>query len=302
LPAFLKNKFLFIILVISTLFISPVWALLAGIVFGILKILYSPVLLSKYRKYTLELAIILLGFGLNYNQVLNVGSKGLIQTAMGIIALLLIGTLAGKIFKLDKKITTLINVGTCICGGSAIAAVSGVIDSNDDEIAVSTGVVFILNAVALFVFPLIWMKFNITPEIYGIWCALSIHDTSSVVGAASVNETSLAYATILKLTRTLWIIPITVMYKFFYKSTGKSKFPYFIALFVAASLITTFFPWEYFVNIAKFGKMMMSPALFMVGYAININVIKKAGGKSIAFGVTLWIISIFLGMLIAYNI
>ncbi len=299
---FLKNKYLFYIIVISTLFIPPVWALLVGILSGVSKFLYNPPALSKYRKYVLEAAIILIGFGLSFNQVISVGSKGILQTAAGIISILIFGLLIGKIFSLDKKISTLINVGTCICGGSAIGAISGVIDANDDEIAVSTGVVFILNAVALFIFPILFIKMNLSAEIYGVWCALSIHDTSSVVGAASVNETSLKIATILKLTRTLWIIPLSILYKFIYKSKGKSKFPYFIALFVIASLMATFLPFGYYTQAAKFGKMLMSPALFMVGYAINMNTIKKVGTKSIAFGVILWIISIFLGLFIAYNI
>ncbi|MDD5360548.1 MAG: putative sulfate exporter family transporter [Ignavibacteria bacterium] len=298
----IKSEFIFYFLVLITLFISPVWALLLGIVLGISNFLYNPKQLSKYRKYTLESAIILLGFGLNFGQVISVGSRGILQTAIGIIILLGVGTLLGKFFKLDKKLHSLINVGTCICGGSAIAAVSGVIDANDDEIAVSTGVVFILNAVALFLFPLLFQYFNMSAEVYGIWCALSIHDTSSVVGAASVNETSLAIATILKLTRTLWIIPLTIFYKISNKSSQKSKFPYFIALFLAASLIATFIPFEFYSNISKFGKMLMSPALFMVGYAINIDTIKKVGGRSIGYGVVLWVVSIFLGLLIALNI
>lgn len=276
--------------------------MLAGIALGLTKYFYSPPLLGKYRKYTLESAIVLIGFALNFHQIITVGSKGILQTAAGIIVLLIAGMLLSKLFRLEKKIASLINVGTCICGGSAIAAVSGVIDANDDEIAVSTGVVFILNAVALFVFPLIWMKMQLTPEVYGTWCALSIHDTSSVVGAASVNDISLQYATILKLTRTLWIIPLTIMYKFLYKTKSNSKFPYFIGLFLIASLLSTFLNFDFYKYIAQLGKQLMSPALFMVGYAVNISTIKKTGGKSIAFGIMLWIISIILGLLIALNI
>ena len=298
----LKNKILFFAFTAASLLISPVWALLAGIILGIPRLFYSPPALSKYRKYILESAFILLGFGLNFGQVVSVGSRGLYQTAAGIIILLAVGTLFGKLFRLDKKLYSLINVGTCICGGSAIAAVSGVIDADDDGIAVSTGVVFILNAVALFVFPFLFSFYNLPPEIYGIWCALSIHDTSSVVGAASVNETSLAVATILKLTRTLWIIPLVIFYKIINKSSGKSKFPYFIALFIAASLIATFLPSGFYSYIAKAGKMLMSPALFMVGYAINLSTIKKVGFRSIAYGISLWIISILLGFFIAWNI
>ncbi len=300
--AVLKNQFLFYVFTAATLFISPVWALLAGIIFGMTKLFFLPGKLGSYRKYTLEAAIILLGFGLNFGQVMTVGSRGILQTAAGILVLMTAGMLIGKALGLDKKLSSLINVGTSICGGSAIAAVSGVIDANDDEIAVSTGVVFILNAAALFLFPLLFQLIQISPDVYGIWCALSIHDTSSVVGAASVNEVSLATATILKLTRTLWIIPLTVFYKVVNKSQSKSKFPYFIALFLVASLIATFIPFPFYTDIAKLGKILMSPALFMVGYAININTIKKVGFKSIAHGIVLWIISIFLGLFIAFNV
>ncbi len=285
-----------------TLLLSPVWALLLGLALGINKLLYSPPALSQYRKFTLEAAIVLLGFGLNFAQVVSVGSKGLYQTAAGIIILLAVGTILGIFFKLNKKLTVLINAGTCICGGSAIAAVSGAIDAKDDEIAVSTGVVFLLNAVALFVFPVLFAQFNISPEIYGIWCALSIHDTSSVVGAAAVNETSLAVATILKLTRTLWIIPLVIFYKIIYKSNGSSKFPYFIGMFIAASLIATFIPANFYSYLSSAGKILMSPALFMVGYAVNLPVLKKVGVKSIMYGIILWLISIVLGYFIAVSI
>lgn len=299
---FFKKQFLLSLIAVAVLFISPVWALLLGVILGITKIFDTPKKLGTYRKYTLESAIVLLGFGLNFGQVVTVGSRGIVQTAAGIIALMTAGMILGKLLGLDKKLVSLINIGTSICGGSAIAAVSGVIDANDDEIAVSTGVVFILNAVALFLFPLLFEIYRLSPEVYGIWCALSIHDTSSVVGAASVNETSLAAATILKLTRTLWIIPLTVFYKMFYKSSAKSKFPYFIALFLVASLAATFVPLPYYTDAAKFGKMLMSPALFMVGFAINTATIKKVGFKSIAHGIILWSISIFLGLFIALNI
>ncbi|MCE1165245.1 MAG: putative sulfate exporter family transporter [Bacteroidetes bacterium] len=299
---FFKTPFLFYLFAIAALFISPVWALLLGVIFGMTKFFFHPPKLGTYRKFTLESAIVLLGFGLNFGQIITVGSRGLLQTAAGILVLMTAGMLIGKIFGLDKKLSSLINVGTSICGGSAIAAVSGVIDANDDEIAVSTGVVFILNAVALFLFPLLFQFIHMPPDVYGIWCALSIHDTSSVVGAASINETSLATATILKLTRTLWIIPLTIFYKIVNKSESKSKFPYFIALFLIASLIATFLPFAFYSDIAKLGKMLMSPALFMVGYAINVSTIKKVGFKSIGHGIALWIISIFLGLFIAFNI
>ncbi|MFA7359577.1 MAG: putative sulfate exporter family transporter [Candidatus Kapaibacterium sp.] len=299
---FLKSPYVFFAAVVFTLFLNPVWALLFGIALGMYKLLYNPPKLNTYRKYTLEAAVVLLGFGLSFNQVISVGSKGVYQTAAGIITLLVIGTILGYVFKLNKKLSVLINVGTCICGGSAIAAVSGAIDAKDDDIAISTGVVFLLNAVALFVFPVLFINYHISPEIYGIWCALSIHDTSSVVGAASVNETSLAVATILKLTRTLWIIPLTIFYKILYKSNGSSKFPYFIALFVFATLITTFLPMDFYSSIASYGKMLMSPALFMVGYAINLDTLKRVGMNSIGYGVILWGVSIVLGYLIAVSI
>lgn len=299
---FLKSPYVFFAAVVFTLFLNPVWALLFGIALGMYKLLYNPPKLSTYRKYTLEAAVVLLGFGLSFQQVISVGSKGIYQTAAGIIILLIIGTVLGYVFKLNKKLSVLINVGTCICGGSAIAAVSGAIDAKDDDIAISTGVVFLLNAAALFMFPVLFINFQIPPEIYGVWCALSIHDTSSVVGAASVNETSLAIATILKLTRTLWIIPLTIFYKILYKSNGSSKFPYFIALFVLSTLITTFLPLDIYKHLASYGKMLMSPALFMVGYAINLDTIKSAGKASILYGVLLWGVSIILGYLIAVSV
>ena len=276
-------------------------ALLTGIILASFYLISTPKNLVKIRKFTLNSAVVLFGFGLNINKVIAVGSKGILQTAVSLVFVIIIGLILAKLFKMEKKLSQLIIFGTAICGGSAIAATSPVIEASDEDIALSTGIVFILNTVALFLFAFLISYFKLNAEQTGIWTALSIHDTSSVVSAAAFHSTeALKIATIMKLTRTLWIIPIVIILSFFNKSDSKNiKFPIFILFFILASVIASFVNLPSFYSLlTQAGKMLLALALYLIGTSLNIKTIKKMTGKNMAFGVTLWIFSIISGYLI----
>lgn len=276
-------------------------SLLMGIILASFSLILVPKNLGKIRKSTLNSAVVFFGFGLSISKVVAVGSKGIFQTAISLILVISIGLILAKIFKMGKKLSQLIVFGTAICGGSAIAATSPVIEASDEDIALSTGIVFILNTVALFLFAFFINYFKLNAEQTGIWTALSIHDTSSVVSAAAFHSTeALKIATIMKLTRTLWIIPIVIVLSFLNKSENKKiKFPIFILFFILASIVATIinFPAIYSL-LTQIGKMMLSLALYMIGTSLNIQTIKKMTGKNLLYGVTLWIFSIISGYMI----
>ena len=261
-------------------------SLLMGIILASFSLILVPKNLGKIRKLTLNSAVVFFGFGLSISKVVAVGSKGIFQTA---------------IFKMEKKLSQLIVFGTAICGGSAIAATSPVIEASDEDIALSTGIVFILNTVALFLFAFFINYFKLNAEQTGIWTALSIHDTSSVISAAAFHSTeALKIATIMKLTRTLWIIPIVIVLSFLNKSENKKiKFPIFILFFILASIVATIINLPAIYSLlTQVGKMMLSLALYMIGTSLNIQAIKKMTGKNLLYGITLWIFSIISGYMI----
>jgi uncharacterized integral membrane protein (TIGR00698 family) len=263
----------------------------------------TPSNLGKMRKLALNTAVVLFGFGLNIRQVITVGGQGFWQTAVSLAVIISLGFFLLRFFRLDPATMKLITFGTSICGGSAIAAVSSVMKARDEEIGVSMGVVFLLNTVALFAFPLLAGIFSLTPEQYGIWCALSIHDTSSVVGAAAVlGDASLSTATIMKLTRTLWITPIVFVLSLQQGEKGKLSVPLFIILFLLASVTASVLPFPaFFKSLASAGKVFMAVALYMVGFGLHSSVVKKAGVRGMLFGASLWSVSIIVGFVLAFS-
>lgn len=248
---------------------------------------------SSLVKRLLQLSIIGLGFGMNINNALEVGKEGLLLTIFTLVFVFLLGWGLSKVFGLDKKIAYLISSGTAICGGSAIAAVAPLIKANEKEISIAIGTVFVLNAVALFVFPVIGHLLELTQHDFGIWSAIAIHDTSSVVGAASqYGEEALEIATTVKLSRALWIIPLSIMTAIIFRQTEKGiKFPYFILLFISAMLISSWLPLfaELFSWISYIAKRLLVLTLFLVGTQLTLDTIKTAGVKSMLFGSILWI-------------
>lgn len=259
--------------------------------------------INKTRKLTkpmLAWAIVGLGAGVNLMMVLKAGYDGLLFTFLSLSATLFIGFWVGKLFKTSREMSALINVGTAICGGSAIAAVSSVIKAKDEDISVSLGVVFILNAVALFIFPQIGHFFGLTQEQFGLWGALAIHDTSSVVGATmQYGDRALEIGTTVKLVRALWIIPISLMFaKFFIIEKSPSdkpaprQYPWFIGGFIIMSALVTFIEVLQPVGhqIEWIAKRALVATLFLIGSGLTLSTLKKVGLKTLLHGVVLWVI------------
>lgn len=249
---------------------------------------------GKATQFLLKASVVGLGFGMNAHNALKAGKEGIIFTIISIIGTFIFGYLLGKILKIDKKTSYLISSGTAICGGSAIAAVSPVIRAEEKQISVSLGVVFILNSVALLLFPFIGHKLLLSQEEFGLWSAIAIHDTSSVVGAAgSYGEKALEIATTVKLSRALWIIPIAFLSAFLFKNKeAKIKIPYFIGLFILAMLANSYIPAvktisPYVVTIARAG---LTLTLFLIGCGLSKKVLKSVGFRPFVQGILLWLL------------
>jgi len=289
-----KVIFLLVGALCLTPWIGPPLALGLGIIIALaMGSVFDRDRINKLTSWLLKGAVVGLGFGMNINTALEVGEKGLFYTIISIGATLILGYFLGKQLKVDKKITALISSGTAICGGSAIAAMSPVIKANDRQISIALGTVFILNSVALFVFPFIGDALNLTQMQFGYWAAIAIHDTSSVVGAASAYGTeALQIATSVKLGRALWILPLSLIGSLVYKSGSSSiSIPYFILLFVAAMLLNTFVPAVSNLStwIVPISKELLTVTLFLIGTGLSLKVIKNVGARPLVKGVLLWI-------------
>jgi uncharacterized integral membrane protein (TIGR00698 family) len=230
---------------------------------------------------------------MNVGSALKAGKQGILFTIISITCTLVLGFLMGKIFKTEKKTSYLISAGTAICGGSAIAAIAPVIKAEEKQISVALGTVFILNSIALFLFPIVGHALNLSQTQFGLWCAIAIHDTSSVVGAAGKYGTeALEVATTVKLARALWIIPVAFLSAFIFKhKNSQLKVPYFIGLFVGAMIINTYVPGiqvfsRYMVYIAKSG---LTLTLFLIGCGLSRAVLQSVGVKPMIQGVILWV-------------
>lgn len=270
--------------------ISPPIALLFGILF--VNIFGKALETDTFVKKLLQYSIIGLGFGINLNTAIEAGSQGFLFTVSTIALVMIFGLFLAKILKIDKTIAQLISAGTAICGGSAIAAVAPILKANSKQTSVALGIVFVLNAVALFIFPEIGHFFNLTQNQFGIWSAIAIHDTSSVVGAASkYGNESLQIATTVKLARALWIIPLAFLISIFTKSEGKIKIPYFIGFFVLAILAGTYLPFLQNFNfiISEISRDTLKVALFLIGAGLSLQNLKNIGIKPLLLGIILWI-------------
>ncbi len=291
----LNNKFIWPILaiIISLIFKSPAISLLFGMVIALIWNNPLQSYTGRLSKSWLQLAVILIGFGLQLDIVLKVGASSVGFTFMTIALTLLLGLLIGKLFKIESELSTLISGGTAICGGSAIAAISPAINANSANTAVSLAVVFLLNAVALLVFPVIGHFFGLDQISFGIWSAVAIHDTSSVIGAASIyGATALAIGTTVKLTRALWILPVSLTLSKIKGSKNKTKIPWFLLFFLFAALTRSILPslnssWDL---LAQGGKILMTMSLFMVGAGLTRATIKNVGLRPLLMALILWII------------
>jgi len=241
--------------------------------------------------WSLKSAVVGLGFGINATQALNSSKEGFILTIIGIASTLILGWLIGKLLKLNPKSSYLLSSGTAICGGSAIAAISPIIKAEERDISMALGTVFLLNSIALLIFPSIGHWLSLSQAQFGTWAAIAIHDTSSVVGAASAyGAEALEIATTVKLARALWIIPLSLLTALFFGKGGKIKWPYFIFLFIAAMLLNSFIglPENLSSGISYAAKRVLTATLFLVGAGLSIEKIKAAGWQALLLGIILW--------------
>ena len=291
------KKALFLSLAVASIFISPALSLLLGVIFALTLGSEFDKYTSKASSYLLKIAVVGLGFGMNIIDSLQSSSEGIIFTIFSVVLVMCSGVLLSKYFGVGRKLGYLISSGTAICGGSAIAAIAPVIKSDSKETSMSLAVVFTLNAVAMLIFPTIGEILELTQQQFGMWAAIAIHDTSAVVGAAKMyGEEALQIATTVKLSRALWIIPLSIVSTFVFKAKdgekGKISIPWFILLFVVAMTINTYFPINDVVsNILKSAShKILSLTLFFIGSTLSLTTIRSAGIKPILLGVTLWIL------------
>lgn len=286
--------FLFALVLCLTPFITPPIALLMGLF--IAQFVGHPYLHLNHKAthILLQVSVVGLGFGMNVTSALKAGKEGVLFTIVSIIGTLVIGFFMGKYFKIEKKTSFLISAGTAICGGSAIAAISPIIKAEEKQISVALGTIFILNSIALFLFPVIGHLLHLSQNQFGLWSAIAIHDTSSVVGAANkYGPQALVIATTVKLARALWIIPVAFLSTLVFKNkNSKVKIPYFIGLFILAMIANTYLPVvqsvsSYLVAIAKAG---LTLTLFLIGCGLSKKVLMSVGVKPLLQGVILWII------------
>ncbi len=295
------QKILFYLLIFACLtpFVSPPIALAVGLFAALTFGNPFPKQTKKATKILLQISVVLLGFGMNLTDVVKAGKQGILFTIATIFGTLAIGFLIGRLLQVKDKTSNLISSGTAICGGSAIAAVAPVIDADSEEISVSLGTIFILNSVALFLFPIVGHALNLSQNQFGIWAAIAIHDTSSVVGAAqSYGAEALAIATTVKLTRALWIVPVALLFSFLYRSRNEKKtkiaIPYFIFAFLLATIIRTYLPptvppsiYDSLVMLAKKG---LTITIFLIGASLSRETLRTVGIRPLVQGILLWIL------------
>lgn len=308
------SKIVYVALIALILFPLPVLglpnvsapiALLAGLIFAFTFANPFPKFNKKTSKYLLQVAVVCLGFNMNLQESLKSGGEGMMFTVVSVIGVMVLGVLIGYWLHLNRKTAYLISSGTAICGGSAIAAVGPVLKADSDEMAVSLGVIFILNSIALFIFPPIGHMLDMSQTQFGTWAAIAIHDTSSVVGAGEVyGEVALQTATLIKLTRALWIIPLAFATMFVFRDkSGKISIPWFIFIFVLAMVINTYvaLPEAFVSTMVWIARRGMVVTLFMIGASLSLKMIKSVGAKPLLLAIALWIIISISSLIVVEN-
>jgi uncharacterized integral membrane protein (TIGR00698 family) len=288
-----KNLFFAGVILAASGFVSPPIALLGGLIYGLTLVHPFHIESKNLSKFLLQASVVALGFGMNLHEVLHAGQSGFVYTALSITGAMLLGLGLGYLIHVQKKPSFLISAGTAICGGSAIAAVGPIAEANEEEMAVSLGTVFILNSVALFLFPVIGLALHMSQTQFGLWSALAIHDTSSVVGAtAKYGAAALAVGTTIKLARALWIVPLSAVTAIFLKSKARIQWPWFILFFCFAALLNTLLP-SYsgaFGALNHLGKIGLTVTLFLIGTGLNKKTLAKVGVRPLLQGLILWVI------------
>lgn len=276
--------------------ITPPVALFTGLLFALLCGKAYPAFNKKCSKMLLQYSVVGLGFGMNLHESLASGKEGMMFTIISVFGTLAIGWLIGrKLLGVDRETSYLISSGTAICGGSAIAAVGPIVKAKDSQMSVALGTIFILNALALFIFPVIGRALGLDDVQFGTWAAIAIHDTSSVVGAgAAYSETALEIATTIKLTRALWIIPLALLTAVIFKSEGKKiTIPWFILFFILAMIANTYLG-SYAPGVGEtingIARKMLTVTMFFIGASLSLDVLRQVGVKPLLQGVLLWIV------------
>jgi uncharacterized integral membrane protein (TIGR00698 family) len=298
-----RTVFLLGLLIAGSGIVSPPVALVGGIAFGFA--VEHPLRAESARlaKLLLQASVVMLGFGMNLAEVVHAGRSGFVYTAISIASAMVLGLLLGRMLKIGGKASFLITAGTAICGGSAIAAVAPITEASEEEISVSMGTVFLLNSVALLLFPAIghWLKLDQSQ--FGLWAALAIHDTSSVVGAAAAyGAQALQIGTTVKLARALWIVPVSLLTAAFMArlaarrgtAAGKAKvkMPWFIVYFCAAAALSTYLPRFHagFLELNKLGKLGLTATLFLIGTSLSKKTLRQVGVRPLVQGIVLWVV------------
>ena len=289
----IKTLFFAGLIISASGYISPPIALTVGIIFGLSVTHPLPADSKDLSRFLLQASVVALGFGMNLHEVIKAGKSGFVYTALGITFALIVGLSLGKLLQVRGNASYLITTGTAICGGSAIAAIAPIIQADEQETAVSLATIFILNSVALIAFPLIGAAQHLSQTQFGLWAALAIHDTSSVVGASSkYGAQALIVGTTVKLARALWIVPLALGTAAVKRSKSKVKLPWFILLFCLAAVVNTYVASASLFSTTFFtlGRYGLTATLFLIGSSISRASLKKVGWRPLAQGIALWII------------
>lgn len=280
-------------------------ALLLGIIFALALPHPCPKFNKKTSKYLLQVAVVCLGFTMNLQASLQSGSDGMLFTIVSVAGVMCLGVLLGYWLHINRKTAYLISSGTAICGGSAIAAVGPVIKADSDQMAVALGVIFILNSIALFIFPPLGHLLDMSQTQFGTWAAIAIHDTSSVVGAGEIyGEQALQTATLIKLTRALWVIPLAFVTMFIFRDkSSKVSIPWFIFIFVVAMLINTYvsLPQWFVSSMVWIARRGMVVTLFLIGASLSLSSVKRVGIRPLIQAALLWIIISVSSLVVVLN-
>ena len=309
-----KNIFFVGLLLAASGIVSPPIALAFGILFGFTVEHPFPSESSSLAKLLLQVSVVALGFGMNLKQVVHAGRSGFVYTAISISMAMALGLLLGKLVSVGGKASFLITAGTAICGGSAIAAVAPITSASEEEISVSMGTVFVLNSIALLIFPAIGYALHLSQSQFGLWAALAIHDTSSVVGAsAKYGNEALAIGTTVKLARALWIVPVSLLTAAFMarwtkKENGavagvKLKMPWFILVFCVAAAVNSYLPRfaSSYAALSHLGKVGLTATLFLIGTSLSKRTLREVGVRPFLQGVMLWIVVACTSLLFIYK-
>ena len=284
--------------------VSAPFALLLGLVFALTLGTPFPTFNKKMSKYLLQVSVVGLGFGMNLLDSVKAGSDGMLFTLFSVVSVMLVGIMLGKWLRIPNVSAYLIASGTAICGGSAIAAVGPIAKAKDSEMSISLATIFVLNAIALFLFPVLGHWLHLSQHQFGLWAAIAIHDTSSVVGAgATFGEEALKVATTVKLTRALWIIPLSIFTSFYFKSKGDKVFiPWFILFFIVAMVLNTYLhiPTVLTHGIVSVAKQCLTLTLFFIGAGLSRSALKMVGIKPFVLGVTLWFFIAIISLTFIY--